>query len=145
MQPAADESGVVGLNEDAHRDAVNEARAHRQRIHEADKAARAKANGHLSVSSAAAPGTQMANGGPAKLTPHNLRMLLRAKQEGAEAVERDETGNADPAANEVIMVSSFKAPPGKRVSGKVRVEPKVYFANERTYLVSSALLAVDQL
>ena len=31
----------------------------------------------------------------------------------------------------------FRAPPGKRISVPVRIEPKVYFAAERTFLVRS--------
>jgi hypothetical protein len=34
------------------------------------------------------------------------------------------------------FVRHFKAPPGKRIAIPVRIEPKVYFAAERTFLVS---------
>lgn len=34
------------------------------------------------------------------------------------------------------LVRNIKAPPGKRVAVPVRIEPKVYFAAERTFLVS---------
>lgn len=43
---------------------------------------------------------------------------------------------AGPSTDEREIVSHFRAPAGKRVSMPVRVEPKVYFANERTFLVS---------
>ena len=33
-----------------------------------------------------------------------------------------------------VQARKFKAPPGKRIHVPVRVEPKVYFANERTFL-----------
>lgn len=46
---------------------------------------------------------------------------------------RDEEEAAPPTAN-VEYVTSFHAPPGKTISVPVRVEPKVYFANERTFL-----------
>ncbi|ORX37345.1 putative vacuole fusion, non-autophagic-related protein [Kockovaella imperatae] len=36
--------------------------------------------------------------------------------------------------NEVVYVDSFRAPPGKRIAVPVRVEPKVVFAAERTFL-----------
>lgn len=44
--------------------------------------------------------------------------------------------NADPTNPLLGPVSArrFKAPPGKRIHVPVRVEPKVYFANERTFL-----------
>lgn len=39
-----------------------------------------------------------------------------------------------PLGGEVIGTKKFKAPKGKRIHVPVRVEPKVYFANERTFL-----------
>ncbi|OCF54818.1 vacuolar transporter chaperone 4 [Kwoniella mangroviensis CBS 10435] len=42
--------------------------------------------------------------------------------------EEDEGGN------QVIYVDQFRAPPGKRIAVPVRVEPKVVFAAERTFL-----------
>ncbi|CEP22908.1 vtc4 [Cyberlindnera jadinii] len=43
---------------------------------------------------------------------------------------------------DTIFESRFKAPPGKKICVPVRVEPKVYFATERTYLswISIALI-----
>lgn len=46
---------------------------------------------------------------------------------------RDEEESADPSGN-VEYVTSFHAPPGKTISVPIRIEPKVYFANERTFL-----------
>ena len=53
--------------------------------------------------------------------------------------EDRETEDLDeaPSGNDRIMVKDWRAPPGKRISVPVRVEPKVYFAVERTFLVSS--------
>ena len=39
---------------------------------------------------------------------------------------------------ERIMTRDFRAPKGKRVAVPVRIEPKVYFASERTFLVCSS-------
>lgn len=41
------------------------------------------------------------------------------------------------------FVRNFRAPAGKRVSIPVRVEPKVYFAAERTFLVRSISLSTE--
>ena len=52
--------------------------------------------------------------------------------------EDSETEDLDgaPSGNDRIMVKDWRAPAGKRISVPVRVEPKVYFAAERTFLVS---------
>jgi hypothetical protein len=47
---------------------------------------------------------------------------------------RDEVEEALPS-EERIMSRDFRAPKGKRVAVPVRIEPKVYFASERTFLV----------
>ena len=50
--------------------------------------------------------------------------------------ERGEgTSGVDP--NERLLERNWVAPAGKRVAVPVRIEPKVYFASERTFLVSS--------
>lgn len=100
----------------------------------------------------------------AKLTPGNLRKMLKAKAKktmsrhsdicpedsGARANEADVSdGGSDledegpkvvgataPRADGVEWIRHFRAPKGKRVAVPVRVEPKVYFATERTFLVS---------
>jgi hypothetical protein len=50
----------------------------------------------------------------------------------------DESNRAGPSQqpDERLLLRSFRAPAGKRISVPVRVEPKVYFAAERTFLVS---------
>lgn len=78
-----------------------------------------------------------------KLTPANLSKLLDSKYE----MERErglnqnrgegEGGDSNPSGvslrpGRVEYVSSFRAQPGKRIAIPVRVEPKVFFANERT-------------
>ncbi len=45
--------------------------------------------------------------------------------------------NGIPSGDDRIMVRDWTAPPGKRISVPVRIEPKVYFAAERTFLVRS--------
>lgn len=45
--------------------------------------------------------------------------------------------NDMPSGDDRIMVRNWTAPPGKRISVPVRIEPKVYFAAERTFLVRS--------
>lgn len=96
----------------------------------------------------------------AKLTPKNLQRLFQTKgrsheeDEGAEEDEEDDsvrralegrdeeeprgTGSGPPPG--VEYVTEFHAQPGKKVSVPIRIEPKVYFANERTFLVSSRFL-----
>lgn len=55
-----------------------------------------------------------------------------AALQGRDEEEPRGSGSAPPAG--VEYVTSFHAEPGKRVSVPIRVEPKVYFANERTFL-----------
>lgn len=54
---------------------------------------------------------------------------------GDEAEEEGDLDNA-PTGDDRIMVRDWTAPTGKRISVPVRIEPKVYFAVERTFLVS---------
>ena len=77
-----------------------------------------------------------------KLTPGNLSRLLNSKYdmdrnrgmnepEGENAGEMNEAGfTLKP--GRIEYVSSFRAQPGKRIAIPVRIEPKVFFANERT-------------
>ena len=55
-----------------------------------------------------------------------------AALQGRDEEEPRGAGSGPPAG--VEYVTSFHAQPGKRVSVPIRVEPKVYFANERTFL-----------
>lgn len=43
-------------------------------------------------------------------------------------------GTVNPRGQPIIPTKRFKAPPGKKIHVPVRVEPKVYFATERTFL-----------
>ncbi|KAF8477603.1 VTC domain-containing protein [Kalaharituber pfeilii] len=45
-----------------------------------------------------------------------------------------DTGTLNPLMNGTLTYRTFKAPPGKRIFVPVRVEPKVFFAAERTFL-----------
>ncbi|GAA5876812.1 hypothetical protein JCM8547_003172 [Rhodosporidiobolus lusitaniae] len=89
-----------------------------------------------------------------KLTPQNLTKLLDSRYEldrdrglnvrSDEAVSEAERSGASAAAGNpsgislvpgrVEYVSSFRAETGKRIAVPVRVEPKVFYANERTTL-----------
>lgn len=85
-----------------------------------------------------------------KLTPKNIKRLWRAKysRDGAEDGDDEYEENnshrqseyesrATPARDEEEtreFVNSFHVAPGKKVSIPIRIEPKVYFAAERTFL-----------
>jgi len=80
-----------------------------------------------------------------KLTPANLHKLLGAKYQReadrgtneapAEGVaEAEDPSGFQSLPGRIEYVSSFRAQPGKRVAIPVRVEPKVFYANERTTL-----------
>lgn len=86
-----------------------------------------------------------------KLTPANLSKLLDSKYElererGLNERRGQDGEEGGPEANpsgvslrpgRVEYVSSFRAQPGKRIAIPVRVEPKVFFANERTSKLAS--------
>ena len=48
--------------------------------------------------------------------------------------QRGGIGTVNPVGQPVQATKRFKAPPGKKIHVPVRVEPKVYFATERTFL-----------
>jgi hypothetical protein len=50
--------------------------------------------------------------------------------------EGGEPNHAPPDADGRILLRDWQAEPGKRIAVPVRIEPKVYFASERTFLVS---------
>lgn len=60
-------------------------------------------------------------------------------RDGRRADDEHEDEDAEEAAalrsNERILSRDFRAPKGKRIAVPVRIEPKVYFASERTFLV----------
>lgn len=62
----------------------------------------------------------------------------RRNEGGAQEAENEDPNNA-PSGDDRIMVRDWTAPPGKRISVPVRIEPKVYFAAERTFLVRHLL------
>ena len=90
------------------------------------------------------------------LNEESLRKLNEAKdKQGAngkkvkvdDSDDEDEDGQVDEDEDEngerVVYVDHFKAPEGKRIAVPVRVEPKVVFAAERTFLkVRAFLLAI---
>ena len=128
---ATDESGAVGLPEDA-RSAAEEAKKFRETHKEETKSStQEEANGFVEQF--------------AKLTPQNLERLLKAKYESGPPADRvvEDDPLVEPPNSSTIKVpeyvTSFRAQPGKRVVVPIRIEPKVYFANERTYLVSFGL------
>ncbi|GAA5939712.1 Vtc4p [Sporobolomyces koalae] len=76
-----------------------------------------------------------------KLTPANLVKLLESRYDREGDRGLNESGEADPNASGFSVrpgrteyVSSFRAQEGKRIAIPVRVEPKVFYANERTTL-----------
>lgn len=48
--------------------------------------------------------------------------------------QRGGIGTVNPQGQPIVPTKRFKAPPGKKIHVPVRVEPKVYFATERTFL-----------
>ena len=79
----------------------------------------------------------------ALLDPKSMQKLFKAKDsqsrskygDGDDEDEDEEEGaeaNYDP--NHVEYTRQFNAPEGKRIATLVRIEPKVFFANERTFL-----------
>ena len=62
----------------------------------------------------------------------NEAQKQRDTQDDSEDEEVDEEEGED--GDRVIYVDQFQAPAGKRISVPVRVEPKVVFAAERTFL-----------
>lgn len=85
-----------------------------------------------------------------KLTPENLQRILKEKRERVSVSDIMDSAVGDNVSNElesgegsgeqVEYVSHFRAAPGKLVAVPVRVEPKVYMANERTFLVRGIYL-----
>lgn len=84
-----------------------------------------------------------------KLTPKNIKRLWRAKysrdadadadeeaddEEDETRAERTRTAPARDEEETREYINSFHAPGGKKVSVPIRIEPKVYFAAERTFL-----------
>jgi hypothetical protein len=82
----------------------------------------------------------------ALLDPKSMQKLFKAKDsqnrskygdDEDEDEEEEATANYDP--NHVEYTRQFNAPEGKRIATLVRIEPKVFFANERTFLKVSLI------
>ncbi|OAX37001.1 SPX-domain-containing protein [Rhizopogon vinicolor AM-OR11-026] len=63
--------------------------------------------------------------------PRAQNGVVRETEEEEDAVGLDEENLRD---EERLLVRDWTAPSGKRIAVPVRIEPKVYFANERTFL-----------
>jgi hypothetical protein len=85
-----------------------------------------------------------------------LRERLRGAQDEQEAKDapqqdserEDQNGHPDGSTSaapgdEPDLIRDWMAPPGKRIAVPVRIEPKVYFATERTFLVSYCCLGCE--
>lgn len=65
-----------------------------------------------------------------------LRAVKHAdEEEEAEADEAQVSPRSDETGDDRTLTREWRAPPGKRIAIPVRIEPKVYFATERTFLV----------
>ena len=60
---------------------------------------------------------------------------VKHANEEAEAAEAQANARGDGTGDDRILTREWSAPPGKRIAIPVRIEPKVYFATERTFLV----------
>jgi len=76
------------------------------------------------------------------LDQQSLQRLNEAQQarDNGDDSEDDVDEVEDEDGDRVIYVDQFRAPVGKRISVPVRVEPKVTFAAERTFLKASCIL-----
>lgn len=74
------------------------------------------------------------NGGVARYGRRND--LAGDDEDGADDALEDLSGpNSQPDGDDRILERNWRAPKGKKIAVPVRVEPKVYFAAERTFLV----------
>lgn len=75
-------------------------------------------------------------------TLKQVRHVTIAEEEGEAAGladAEDETDELD--SNKKVFVNNVRSTVGKKISVPVRIEPKVIFANERTFMVSSHILS----
>lgn len=78
---------------------------------------------------------------PSHAFDQTLRERLGNELDTAAANNQGSTGNGDDEEEQAlrsdvrILSRDFRAPKGKRIAVPVRIEPKVYFASERTFLV----------
>lgn len=79
---------------------------------------------------------------PSSAFDETLRDRLREDQERQKGKSSDddeeegEDGTGEGVGDGRLLERNWRAPPGKRIAVPVRIEPKVYFATERTFLVS---------
>ncbi|GAA5905699.1 Vtc4p [Sporobolomyces salmoneus] len=119
-------------------EAAAEAKAHREELAKMVKTQAAQA-GPSNGNGVAAKSTKEIF---PKLTPANLVKLLESRHDREGDRPLNESGEADQNASAFSVrpgprneyVSSFRAQEGKRIAIPVRVEPKVFYANERTTL-----------
>ena len=74
---------------------------------------------------------------------HEARERARAQGNADSAIAEDDeggSGNEDVPGDDRILSRDWTAPAGKRIAIPVRIEPKVYFAAERTFLVGGPYL-----
>ncbi len=71
---------------------------------------------------------------PSSTFDERFKARLRAVKRANEEAEADE-GQGDEAEDDRVLTREWRAPPGKRIAVPVRIEPKVHFATERTFLV----------
>lgn len=79
------------------------------------------------------------------LNDESLKKLQAQAQKGDSDDEEDEAADEedDEAGDRVIYVNQFRAPAGKRIAVPIRIEPKVVFAAERTFLKVSRVLLLS--
>lgn len=68
------------------------------------------------------------------LDPRSLQKLFKAKQSQSHDEDVEEEENEAPPADDGVEYTRVQAPASKRIAIPVRIEPKVIFANERTFL-----------
>ncbi|GAA6062235.1 hypothetical protein JCM10212_000814 [Sporobolomyces blumeae] len=131
-------------------EAAAEAKAHREELVKALQASESQIttrddNGHGNGVESGANRSQKAAAAKEifpKLTPANLVKLLESRYDRDRDGALNETGprsDGNPSGFSIRQgrteyVSSFRAQEGKRIAIPVRVEPKVFYANERTTL-----------
>ncbi|KAI9439785.1 SPX-domain-containing protein [Lactarius indigo] len=74
---------------------------------------------------------------PSSTFDERFKARLRAVKRADEEAEADETHvnpRSDETGDDRVLTREWRAPPGKRIAIPVRIEPKVYFATERTFL-----------
>ena len=60
---------------------------------------------------------------------------VKHANEEAEADEAQVSARSNETGDDRTLTREWRAPPGTRIAIPIRIEPKVYFATERTFLV----------